>query len=85
MYISSQVDESKASIRDVMNGFGISHPECTRQTCRSDTSEGLSKLEVNFDPALVVVLCEVRYFLGMRNPSIEVPAVGLKVQSPDIA
>ena len=50
-----------------------------RHTCRCDTSEGLPKLEVNFDPALVVVLREVRYFLGMRNPSINIPAVGLKV------
>ena len=47
--------------------------------CRCDTSEGLPKLAVNFDPALVVVLREVRYFLGMRNPSIDIPAVGLKV------
>ena len=54
--------------------------ECTRWTCRSDSSEGLPKLEVNFDPALAVVLREVRYFLSMRNPSIEIPAVGLKVR-----
>ena len=51
-------------------------------TCRCETLEGLPKLVVNFDPALVVVLREVRYFLGMRNPSIDIPAVGLKVRSP---
>lgn len=38
-------------------------------------------MEVNFDPALGVVLREVRYFLGMRNPSIEIPPVGLKVRA----
>ena len=48
--------------------------------CRCETSEGLPKLVVNFDPALVVVLREVRYFLSMRNPSIDIPAIGLKVQ-----
>lgn len=48
--------------------------------CRCEAAEGLPRLEVNFDPALVVVLREVRYFLSMRNPSIEIPAVGLKVR-----
>ena len=41
--------------------------------------EGVPKIEVNFDHALVVTLREVRYFLNMRNPSINVPAVGLRV------
>ena len=41
--------------------------------------EGVPKIEVNFDRALVVTLREVRYFLNMRNPSIDIPAVGLKV------
>ena len=50
-------------------------------TCRCETVEGMAKMEVNFDPALGVVLREVRYFLGMRNPSIEVPPVGLKVHA----
>ncbi len=41
--------------------------------CRCEAAEGLPRLEVNFDPALVVVLREVRYFLSMRNPSIDDP------------
>lgn len=41
--------------------------------------EGVPKIEVNFDQKLVVALREVRYFINMRNPSIEIPPVGLKV------
>lgn len=41
--------------------------------------EGVPKIEVNFDHALVVALREVRYFLNMRNPAINIPPVGLKV------
>ena len=57
-------------------------PACVdegRLTCRCEMADGLPEMKVNFDPALGVVLREVRYFLGMSSPSIEVPAIGLKV------
>ena len=39
-------------------------------------------LRVNFDPALVRLLREVRYFLLLPDLPIEIPANALKVNSP---
>ena len=49
-------------------GFGSAHMEA-----------GLPHLTVNFDPALVCMLREVRYFLQQPNLPLEIPAAALRV------
>lgn len=44
-----------------------------------ETIDGLPQLEVNFDPALVCMLREVRYFLLLRDIPVDIPAAALKV------
>ena len=44
--------------------------------------DGLPRLAVNFDPALVRMLREVRYFLQQPNLPIAIPAAALKVGHP---
>ena len=55
--------------------WGCSHRRMTVQ-------DGLPRLAVNFDPALVRMLREVRYFLQQPSLPVAIPAAALKVRRP---
>ncbi len=48
---------------------------------RMEEVDGLPQLTVNFDPAMVCMLREVRYFLLLRETPVEIPATTFKVRS----
>jgi hypothetical protein len=51
---------------------------------RAHLETGLPHLAVNFDPALVCMLREVRYFLQQPSLPLEIPAAALRVRRPPL-